>query len=144
MMTSIVRRSTIVSLIVAAAVLAGCGGGSQSSSSQATAAPTATTEAQREQAALPTSSMQPIPKDLGCSGNDVVWVNMNTKSYHESSDPYFGRTKNGKYMCKAAADAAGYHMAGSMHTHHSKNNMSGSGSGGNMPSDNGTPSDSGT
>ena len=87
--------------------------------------------------------MQPIPKDLGCSGNDVVWVNMNTKSYHESSDPYFGRTKNGKYMCKAAADAAGFHMAGSMHSHHSKN-MSGSGSGGNMPSDNGTPSDSGT
>ena len=142
-MTSIVRSSTIVSLIVAAAILAGCGGGSQSSSSQATAAPTATTEAQREQAALPTSSMQPVPKDLGCSGNDVVWVNMKSKSYHLPADPYYGRTKNGKYMCKAAADAAGYHMAGSAHSHRS-NSMSGSGSGGNTPSDNGTPSDSGT
>jgi hypothetical protein len=142
MMTAIVRPSTIISLIVAAALLAGCGG-SQTSSSQATAAPTATTEAQREQAALPTSSMQPIPKDLGCSGDDVVWVNMKTKSYHEPADPYYGRTKNGKYMCKAAADAAGYHMAGSMHSHHPKN-MSGSGSGGNMPSDNGTPSDNAT
>lgn len=128
MMTIIVRRSTIVALLVATAIAAGCGGSSQSSSSQATTAPT--TEAQREQAALPTSSMQPIPKDLGCSGNDVVWVNLKTKSYHEPADPYYGRTKNGKYMCKAAADAAGYHMAGSTHSHHSTNNAT--------PSDNAT------
>ena len=131
-MTFFVRRSTIVSLLVAAALVAGCGGGSQGSSSPATAAPT--TEAQREQAALPTSAMEPVPKDLGCSGSDVVWVNLKSKSYHEAGDPYYGRTKNGKYMCKAAADAAGYHMAGSMHTHHSKTN----GSGGNTPSDNPT------
>ena len=140
-MTSFVRRSTFVSLLIAAAVVAGCGGGSQSSSSQATAAPMATTETQREQAALPASAMQPVPKDLGCSGADVVWVNMKTKSYHGSTDPFFGRTKNGKYMCKAAADAAGYHMAGAMHTHHSKMM---SGSGGSAPSANGTPSSNAT
>ena len=137
-MTSFVRRSTIVSLIVAAALIAGCGGGSQGSS-QATAAPT--TEAQREQAALPTSAMQPVPKDLGCSGSDVVWVNLKSKSYHETGDPFYGRTKNGKYMCKAAADAAGYHVAGAMRAHHSKMM---NGSGGNSPSDNGTPSDNAT
>jgi len=137
-MTSFVRRSTIVSLLIAAALVAGCGGGSQGSSSQATAAPT--TEAQREQAALPTSAMQPVPKDLGCSGNDVVWVNLKTKAYHETGDPYYGRTKNGQYMCKAAAVAAGYHMAGATHTHHSKM-MNGSG---NSPSDNGTPTDNAT
>jgi len=136
-MTSFVRRSTIVSLLIAAALVAGCGGGSQSSSSQATAAPT--TEAQREQAALPTSAMQPVPKDLGCSGSDIVWVNLKTKAYHETGDPYYGRTKNGQYMCKAAADAAGYHVAGATHTHHSKN-----GSGGNSPSDSGTPTDNAT
>ncbi|HEY7992823.1 MAG TPA: hypothetical protein VID24_01270 [Candidatus Eremiobacteraceae bacterium] len=140
-MTSFVRRYTIVSVLIAAALVAGCGGGSQSSSSQASAVPTATTEAQREQAALPTSAMQPVPKDLGCSGSDVVWVNLKSKSYHESGDPYYGRTKNGKYMCKTAADAAGYHMAGAMHTHHSKMM---NGSGGNSPSDNGTPSDNAT
>jgi hypothetical protein len=133
-MTSFVRRSTIVSLVIAAALVAGCGGGSQGSS-QATAAPT--TEAQREQAALPMSAMQPVPKDLGCSGSDIVWVNLKSKSYHETGDPFYGRTKNGKYMCKAAADAAGYHMAGAMHTHHSKMM---NGSGGSSPSDNGTPS----
>src|SRR5579864_4210870 len=111
-MPTSIRRSMIVSLLVAAAIVAGCGGGSQSSSSQATASPT--TEAQREQAALPTSAMQPVPKDLGCSASDIVWVNMKSKSYHEPGDPYYGRTKNGKYMCKADADTAGYHMAGSM------------------------------
>lgn len=135
-----VRRTMIVSLLVAAAIVAGCGGGSQSSSSQATSAPTATTEAQREQAALPTSAMQPVPKDLGCSASDTVWVNLKTKSYHEPADPYYGRTKNGKYMCKADAVAAGYHLAGSMHSRRS-NMMNGSGS---APSDNGTPSDNAT
>lgn len=137
-MTSFSRNSLILSLVLWAAIAAGCGGGSQSSS-QATSAPTATTEAQREQAALPTTQMQPIPKDLGCTGDDVVWVNMNTKSYHEPADPFYGRTKNGKYMCKSAADAAGYHLAGSMHSHHA--HSGGMGSGG---SDNATPSDSGT
>jgi len=140
-MTCFVRRSAIVSLFAAALIAAGCGGGSQSSSSQATTAPTATTEAQREQAALPTSQMQPVPKDLGCTGNDIVWVNLNTKSYHEPADPYYGRTKNGKYMCRSAADAAGYHLAGSMHSHRSKM-MNGSSP--NMPSGNGTPSDNAT
>lgn len=138
-MSPSVRRSTIVSLLVAAAIVAGCGGGSQSSSSQATSAPSPTTEAQREQAALPTSSMQPVPKDLGCSASDIVWVNMKTKAYHEPGDPYYGRTKNGKYMCKADADAAGDHAAGSMHSHRSKN-----GSGSGSPSDTGTPSDNAT
>ena len=133
-MSSFLKHSMIVSLLCAAALAAGCGGGSQSSS-QATAAPT--TEAQREQAALPTSQMESVPKDLKCKGA-VVWVNMHTKSYHESGDPYYGRTKNGKYMCQAAADAAGYHMAGSMHSRRS--NMMNGGS----PSDNGTPSDQST
>lgn len=81
------------------------------------------------------TAMAPVPKDLGCSSSDVVWVNLKSKSYHESGDPYYGRTKNGKYMCKAAADAAGFHMAGAMHTHHSKMM---NGSGGNLPSDNPT------
>lgn len=114
-MSSLSKRTLIVSLLCAAAFAAGCGGGSQSSS-QATAAPT--TEAQREQAALPMTQMEPVPKDLKCK-SPIVWVNMHTKSYHESGDPYYGRTKNGKYMCQAAADAAGYHMAGSMHSHRS-------------------------
>jgi hypothetical protein len=140
-MTSHSRNALVLSLVLAAAVAGGCGGGSQGSSSQATSAPSGTTEAQREQAALPTRQMRPVPKDIGCTGDDVVWVNTNTKSYHEPSDPFYGRTKNGTYMCKAAADAAGYHLAGSSHSHHTRGM---GGSGGSSPADDSTPSDSGT
>ena len=41
------------------------------------------------------------------SGDPVVWVNTNTKKYHLQGDVYYGKTKQGKYLCKSAADAAG-------------------------------------
>ena len=41
------------------------------------------------------------------SGDPVVWVNTNTKKYHMQGDSYYGKTKQGKYSCKSAADAAG-------------------------------------
>src|SRR5579863_7365782 len=134
-MTMLIRRSIVVAALCAAVAAAGCSGNSQNASSQASAAPVATTEGQREMKALPLAQAQPVPKDIGCTGDDVVWVNLSTKSYHEPSDPYFGRTKNGKYMCKAAADAAGYHLAGSVHHHHMGGGM---GSGQPTPTDNGT------
>jgi hypothetical protein len=64
---------------------------------------------------LPLAQAAPVPQGLQCSGDVMVWVNLKSKSYHESTDPYFGRTKNGKYMCKADAVNAGYHAAGTMH-----------------------------
>lgn len=110
------------SAAVAAIVLSGCGGGSSSSSTSSTAAPMAaatamaTTEAQREQGALPLAQAAPIPADLTCKGA-IVWVNMSRHTYHEAGDPYYGRTKNGQYMCRAAAIAAGDHAAGKRHSH---------------------------
>ena len=41
------------------------------------------------------------------SGDPVVWVNTNTKKYHMQGDSYYGKTKQGKYLCKSAADSAG-------------------------------------
>jgi len=61
------------------------------------------------------AKMAPIPKGLHCK-DAIVWVNMTKKTYHESSDPYYGRTKHGQYMCKTAAEAAGYHAAGMKHS----------------------------
>jgi hypothetical protein len=55
-----------------------------------------------------------IPKGLHCKG-EIVWVNMKKKTWHEPSDPWYGRTMHGQYMCKAAAEAAGYHAAGMKH-----------------------------
>jgi hypothetical protein len=103
---------------VIAFAIAGCGG-NQSAPANNAASPMS--ETAREQAALPLSAMAPIPKGLHCK-SPVVWVNLKTKAYHEKGDPYYGRTKNGQYICKAAADAAGDHMAGSRG---SMNGMSG-------------------
>lgn len=106
---------------------AGCGkgGGQSAPQNNATFAPPASpmTEVQKEIAALPMSELAPVPKGLHCKG-DIVWVNK--KTYHEAGDPYYGRTKHGEYMCKAAADAAGDHLAGTRHTH-VKSTGSGSG-----------------
>jgi hypothetical protein len=47
------------------------------------------------------------------SGDPVVWVNTSTKKYHMQGDAYYGKTKHGKYLCKSAADAKSYKLAGS-------------------------------
>ena len=54
----------------------------------------------------------PVPADLKCS-DAVVWVNTKTHVYHMSTDPMYGKTKKGAYMCEAAAKAAGDHLSGS-------------------------------
>jgi hypothetical protein len=54
-------------------------------------------------------STAPMP---ACPENDpVVWVNTSSKVYHAIGTPYFGRTKQGKYLCTSAAVQAGAHAA---------------------------------
>ncbi|MGZ3527545.1 MAG: hypothetical protein ACXVAO_07555 [Vulcanimicrobiaceae bacterium] len=118
MTTSTLTRFACIALLASVA-LAGCGGGKSTNTTattttQSSAAPQAvpTTEAQREAAALPQSVMEPVPAALNCGAVKPVWVNLRTKAYHEPADPYYGRTKYGKYMCPSAAQAAGFHPAG--------------------------------
>lgn len=47
------------------------------------------------------------------AGDPVVWVNTKSKVYHLQGDPYFGKTKDGKYACTSAATAMGAHASGS-------------------------------
>ncbi|HEY8320839.1 MAG TPA: hypothetical protein VIG46_03490 [Candidatus Baltobacteraceae bacterium] len=115
MTTTIPTRLLAAAAIVA---LAACGGSKTTTSTTTTIASAApTTEAQREQSALPMAAATAIPKDLNCGAVKPVWVNLNTKAYHTSDDPYYGKTKNGKYECPSAAVADGYHAAGAGRHH---------------------------
>jgi len=47
-----------------------------------------------------------------CPGDTVEWTTLTkAKVYHTSTSKYYGKTKHGAYVCKANADAAGYHQA---------------------------------
>jgi hypothetical protein len=42
-----------------------------------------------------------------CPGDVVVWLNIPTHIYHEQGMRWYGRTKNGAYVCKTEANRAG-------------------------------------
>jgi len=93
-------------------VLAGCG----SNKSAQTAAPFHRSESAVERNALPLSRVARMPRGLHCRRDQVVWVNMSSKTIHEAGDPFYGRTRRGEYMCVRDAEAQGYHMAGARHS----------------------------
>jgi len=120
------RRSqsvTLIGVIAITAFMTGCGKSSSTIAQNSSAPPAAaTTEIQAEQNALPSRVAAAIPKDLKCS-DEIVWVNVSRRNYHEPGDPFYGRTKHGKYMCLADAAAKGYHVAGMMRAHSHSRSM---------------------
>ena len=63
--------------------------------------------------AMAPGTLATIPPTLQCGAVQPVWVNTKSKAYHLPSDPLYGRTKHGEYMCPSTAKAQGYHPAGS-------------------------------
>jgi hypothetical protein len=43
-----------------------------------------------------------------CPSDSVVWVNTQTGVYHFAGERYYGRTKQGAFVCQKEADQSGY------------------------------------
>jgi hypothetical protein len=138
------RTNLICAAVIAS--LAACGGGSGSNSSNSTnvassVAASAAGAAASAVGGFANTVAAEIPAGLHCGAVPPVWVNTKTKAYHEPSDPLYGKTKSGEYMCASAAVAAGYHKASGHRWHH---HGAGADAGGSMNSDTGSPAPAAT
>ena len=52
------------------------------------------------------------PAKRACGGDPVVWANPGSQIFHASGTQFYGKTADGGYMCRAAAEKAGYKLAG--------------------------------
>jgi hypothetical protein len=111
--------------------LAGCGGGKSSNAANAAASAAAGTTSGMKSGA--TNAMQnaagaaagamgsaAIPN---CGAVQAVWVNLNSKVYHEPGDPAYGKTKHGEYLCPSQAKAQGFRPAGGGRYHRRSSSM---------------------
>ncbi len=69
--------------------------------------------ANREAAPAPASNTRSSQAGAppAAPGPGMVWVNTATKVYHREGDPWYGKTKHGKYMNESDAIKAGYRAA---------------------------------
>jgi hypothetical protein len=124
---TMIRRLLVLALLAAAA---GCGGHktdttTTTSSTAATVAPAAATVVPAPAGTMSTmngaggtgngatGAGQPpgFPTETAaqahCASDQVVWLNTKSKVYHEKGMLYYGHTKQGAYVCRKEADAAG-------------------------------------
>lgn len=113
-MNIVLRTAGITALIAIA--FAGCGGNKNAATTTTTTTTTATTApvagGAGTSAGMAAGTQAAVPADLNCGAVQPVWVNTRTHVYHEPTDPYYGKTRSGKYMCPSAATAEGDRASG--------------------------------
>lgn len=72
------------------------------------ASPSSSSRTATPASAVPQSDKPPAAPP---AGSGMVWVNLDSKVYHREGDPWYGKTKHGKYMTEAEAQKAGYRAA---------------------------------
>jgi hypothetical protein len=102
--------------IAAMALLAACGQKASTRNNSVTSPAPAASVTQGEQTraernAMPAATMAPMYGATSCNGGAPVWINERTHVYHVQGDPYYGRTKKGRYVCEGDAVKEGYHKA---------------------------------
>lgn len=61
--------------------------------------------------AMAPGTLATVPPKLICVTSRPVWIDTATHRYHVSSDPAYGRTSHGKYVCLPQAKKDGYTQA---------------------------------
>jgi uncharacterized iron-regulated membrane protein len=92
-------------VLVAAMVGGGMTPGVMLGQAAATAPATKPAKAAKAPAVMPTDA-----EIADAKAKAMVWANENTKVYHKD-DAQYGKTKHGKFMTEADAQAAGYRLA---------------------------------
>jgi hypothetical protein len=101
-------RTPFIVPVLVISVLAACGGGHKNQNTNTYSAPAGNAASHAN--AAPEAQ---VPTNLHCGAVSPVWANTRTHVYHVSSDPMYGRTKHGEYMCPQQAVREGYHQSGS-------------------------------
>jgi hypothetical protein len=91
--------------------LVACGGG-KSASTAASPGEEGASSGTMSGGSMGSANSGAIPN---CGAVKAVWVNTSTHVYHEPTDPYYGKTKHGKYLCPSAAKKEGDRPAGAPH-----------------------------
>jgi hypothetical protein len=101
-----------LSLVLVAAMVGGIAPGAMFGQADASTAAqsTAQTTTKTAKKAKAATTMPTDAEIADAKAKGMVWANENTKVYHKD-DAQYGKTKHGKFMTEADAQAAGYRLA---------------------------------